>query len=152
MGLHHLEPSLLCDLAWALARLHYQPSEEWVVIFTGRCRAVDTLFTMQQQAVLIWAFRQLRLAVPDNMLAWEKNEQVLTLLAKDSDVSISPLANENRGCDEVTKTTRVNVSGAKRAFNTNQISEVGGSIPNTQKITVPVIADLQSKLAQMLLL
>jgi hypothetical protein len=60
-----LDAPILCDLAWALARLQYQPSAEWVAAFTARCRRVRGELSEQQRGLLVWAVQQLRLDLPE---------------------------------------------------------------------------------------
>ncbi|GLI68557.1 hypothetical protein VaNZ11_013020, partial [Volvox africanus] len=63
--LAELEAPVLCDLAWALARLQYQPSAEWAESFTFKCRTFEGELTDQQMNLLAWTHRQLRLSLPE---------------------------------------------------------------------------------------
>ncbi|GFR48633.1 hypothetical protein Agub_g10549 [Astrephomene gubernaculifera] len=62
-----LEPQALCDLAWALGQLEYQPSSEWIALFVDQCNMLSSGLNALQVQTLEWAFRKLHLESAGNL-------------------------------------------------------------------------------------
>ncbi|KAJ9515569.1 hypothetical protein QJQ45_021668 [Haematococcus lacustris] len=62
------QPPALSDLALALARLRYQPSEEWAALVEAQTGSELAGYEVEQLAVLCWAWGNVELEVP---AAWQ---------------------------------------------------------------------------------